>query len=208
MGQINHPVKLKELISELNLCNFVETGTGDGSSMDKVLLTDSIQNCYGIECDKELFDALVSKYKNNVSVHLYNDYSENCMETVLKDMDKSPALFWLDAHFPGSDYKGMSYGSEENIALRLPMETELQIMKDIRDLSNDVIIMDDLRIYVDRDFGAGNWPERSLYGADNYDFVENIIGDTHIIVEHLGDLGYLLAFPINNTEEKLRQLIK
>ena len=102
----------------------------------------------------------------------------------------------------------MSYGSEENIALRLPMETELQIMKDIRDLSNDVIIMDDLRIYVDRDFGAGNWPERSLYGADNYDFVENIIGDTHIIVEHLGDLGYLLAFPINNTEEKLRQLIK
>jgi hypothetical protein len=208
MGQINHPVKLKELISELNLCNFVETGTGDGSSMDKVLLTDSIQNCYGIECDEELFDALVSKYKNNETVHLYNDYSENCMETVLKDMDDSPALFWLDAHFPGSDYKGMSYGSEENIALRLPMETELQIMKDNRDLSNDVIIMDDLRIYVDRDFGAGNWPERSLYGADDYDFVENIIGDTHILVEHLGDQGYLLAFPIKNTEEKLRQLIK
>jgi len=208
MGQINHPVKLKELITELSIGNFVETGTGDGSSMDKVILTGGIENFYGIECDKELYDELVSKYETIDQMHLYNDYSENCMEEVLSALDASPTMFWLDAHFPGSDYKGQSYGAERNLSLRLPMEKELQIMKEKRDLSKDVIIMDDLRIYVDREFGAGNWPERSLYGADDYDFVEDLIGDTHIIIEHLGDQGYLLAFPIDTPEEKIRSLIK
>ena len=87
------------------------------------------------------------------------------------------------------------------------MEKELKIMVQNRDLSNDIIFMDDLRIYVDRDFVAGSWPQRKLYGADGYDFVEQLIGDTHILIEHHGDQGYLLAFPVDTPEDKIRGVI-
>jgi hypothetical protein len=40
------------------------------------------------------------------------------------------------------------------------------------------------------------------------DFVEEIIGDTHTLVEHHGDQGYLLAFPVTFTEDQIREVIK
>lgn len=48
MGQINHPVKLKQMLEAFNIKNFVESGTGDGSSMDKILLTEMVDNSYGV----------------------------------------------------------------------------------------------------------------------------------------------------------------
>ena len=78
-------------------------------------------------------------------------------------MDGSPTLWWLDAHFPGADYGDAGYGAEEDIDKRLPMEKELKIMVQNRDLSNDIIFMDDLRIYVDRDFVAGSWVHKENY---------------------------------------------
>lgn len=48
--------------------------------------------------------------------------------------------------------------------------------------------------------------QRKLYGADGYDFVEEIIGDTHVLIEHLADQGYLLAFPIGTTEEQIVEI--
>ena len=50
-------------------------------------------------------------------------------------------------------------------------------------------------------------PQRKLYGADGYDFVEQLIGDTHILIEHHGDQGYLLAFPVDTPEDKIRGVI-
>ena len=197
MGQINHPMKLKETLESFGIKNFVETGTGDGSSMNKVIDTEVLDKQYGIELDIELFSNLMKQYDGNENVILFNGYSEDCMDAVLEELSEDPTLFWLDAHFPGADYGPAGYGDEEDLNKRLPMEAELKIMKEKRDLSKDVIFMDDLRIYVDRDFEAGNWPERSKFGANGYDFVEELIGDTHILVEHLADQGYLLAFPID-----------
>ena len=208
MGQINHPMKLKETLESFGIKNFVETGTGDGSSMNKVIDTKVLDKHYGIELDEELFRKLMQKNEENEKVVLFNGYSEDCMDAVLEELSDDPTLFWLDAHFPGADYGPAGYGDEEDINKRLPMEAELKIMKEKRDLSKDVIFMDDLRIYVDRDFEAGNWPERSKFGANGYDFVEELIGDTHILVEHLADQGYLLAFPIDTEEESIRELVR
>jgi hypothetical protein len=207
MGQINHPVKLKTMLENFGIKSFVESGTGDGSSMDKVLLTETVDNSYGVEVDDELYANLESKYEDLDYVHLYKGYTEDRFAEVLNDLDESPALFWLDAHFPGADYGDAGYGAEEDIDKRLPMEKELKIMVQNRDLSNDIIFMDDLRIYVDRNFAAGSWPQRKLYGSDGYDFVEQLIGDTHIIIEHHGDQGYLLAFPVDTPEDKIRGVI-
>lgn len=208
MGQINHPMKLKETLESFGIKNFVETGTGDGSSMNKVIDTEVLDKQYGIELDTELFSNLMKQYDGNENVILFNGYSEDCMDAVLEELSEDPTLFWLDAHFPGADYGPAGYGDEEDLNKRLPMEAELKIMKEKRDLSKDVIFMDDLRIYVDRDFEAGNWPERSKFGANGYDFVEELIGDTHILVEHLADQGYLLAFPIDTEEESIRELVR
>lgn len=208
MGQINHPMKLKETLESFGIKNFVETGTGDGSSMNKVIDTEVLDKQYGIELDTELFSNLMKQYDGNENVILFNGYSEDCMDAVLEELSEDPTLFWLDAHFPGADYGPAGYGDEEDLNKRLPMEAELKIMKEKRDLSKDIIFMDDLRIYVDRDFEAGNWPERSKFGANGYDFVEELIGDTHILVEHLADQGYLLAFPIDTEEESIRELVR
>ena len=54
---------------------------------------------------------------------------------------------------------------------------------------------------------AGNWDQRRLYGGDGYDFVEDIIGETHILVEHHDDQGYLLCFPISKSEDEIREVI-
>ena len=207
MGQINHPVKLKKMLQDFDIQNFVESGTGDGSSMDKVLLTGRKLSAYGVELDEELYKNLEKKYDMLGYVALYKGYTEDQFVRVMEDLDDSPTLFWLDAHFPGADYGDASYGAEEDIDKRLPMEKELRVMKENRDLSNDIIFMDDLRIYVDRPFVAGPWPQRKLYGGDGYDFVEEIIGETHILIEHHGDQGYLLAFPIDTPEEKIREII-
>lgn len=208
MGQINHPMKLKETLESFGIKNFVETGTGDGSSMNKVIDTEVLDKQYGIELDTELFRNLMKQYDGNENVIIFNGYSEDCMDAVLEELSEDPTLFWLDAHFPGADYGPAGYGDEEDLSKRLPMEAELKIMKEKRDLSKDVIFMDDLRIYVDREFEAGNWPERSKFGANGYDFVEELIGDTHILVEHLADQGYLLAFPIDTEEESIRELVR
>lgn len=207
MGQINHPVKLKKMLQDFDIQNFVESGTGDGSSMDKVLLTGRKLSAYGVELDEELYKNLEKKYDMLGYVALYKGYTEDQFVRVMEDLDDSPTLFWLDAHFPGADYGDASYGAEEDIDKRLPMEKELRVMKENRDLSNDIIFMDDLRIYVDRPFVAGPWPQRKLYGGDGYDFVEEIIGETHILIEHHGDQGYLLAFPVDTPEEKIREII-
>ena len=208
MGQINRPMKLKETLESFGIKNFVETGTGDGSSMNKVIATEVLNKHYGIELDEELFGNLMKQNDGNEQVVLFHGYSEECMGAVLEELSDDPTLFWLDAHFPGADYGPAGYGDEGDIDKRLPMGSELKIMKEKRDLSKDVIFMDDLRNYVDRDFEAGNWSERSKFGADGYDFVEDLIGDTHILVENLSDQGYLLAFPIDNEEESIRESVR
>ena len=208
MGQINHPVKLEQMLKNFGIKNFVETGTGDGSSMDKVLMAEIVDNAYGIELDDELYDNLEKAYDDIDYMHLYKGYSEDEMVNVMDDIDEEPALFWLDAHFPGADYGPAGYGAEQDVNKRLPMETELRIMKEKRDLSKDIIFMDDLRIYVDRNFVAGNWDQRRMYRGDGYDFVEELIGDTHVLVEHHADQAYLLAFPVDTDQDKIMEIIK
>lgn len=208
MGQLNYPVKLEQTLRNFGIKNFVETGTGDGSGMDKVLMTEIVDNTYGIELNKELYAKLEKAYEDIDYMHLYNGYSKDEMSKVMDDLDDNPTLFWLDAHFPDADYGNAGYGDEKNADIRIPMEAELRVMKEKRDLSKDLIFMDDLRIYVDRNFTAGNWDQRKLYGGDGYDFVEELIGDTHLLVEHHGEQGYLLAFPIDVDEEKIKEIIK
>jgi hypothetical protein len=207
MGRIQNPTHLEQMCRKFQIKNYVETGVGKGHAMKYVLDLGCIDQAYGIELDNRLFETY-EKIFTNQPVEFFCGYSHEQMENVLKELDKNPTLFWLDAHFPGADYFGEGYGSEKDFIKRLPMEEELRIISKNRDISNDIIFMDDLRIYVDRDFTMCNWEDRKTIGSDGYDFVEDLIGETHTINEHLGDEGYLLAFPIRYTKEEVISIIK
>jgi hypothetical protein len=206
MGMIQNPANLKEMCEKFGIKNYVETGVGTGRGMKHVLEHAAIDKAYGIELDERLFDTYNEVFQE-YSVEFFKGYSHEEMSNVLTKLDNNPTLFWLDAHFPGGDYFDEGYGKEKDFVKRLPMEEELRIISQNRDISSDIIFMDDLRIYVDRDFGQGNWDDRKTLGGDGYQFVEDLIGETHTINEHLGDEGYLLAFPIKYSEEEILSIL-
>lgn len=205
MGRVSNPVNLEKLIEVFKIKNFVETGTGDGTSMKEVYNLNLVNQLYGIELDVSMYEKLKVKFPE---VNFYNGYSKDELLNVLHDIDDEPTLFWLDAHFPNSDYYGAAWDSEPDEEKRIPVEVELKILKNNRNLENDIFIIDDLRIYVDRPYQDGSWDLRNVAGGNGYDFVEDIIGDTHILIEHYGDQGYLLAYPISYSEEKIKSTIR
>ena len=206
MGRIKNPVKLQELIQNFDIKNFVETGSGNGTSMNDVFQLNLVEKLYGIELAIPLYEDLKNKFNG---IHFYNGYSKDELPNVLNDLNPNPTLYWLDAHFPFSEYQfNNPYDSEPDVTKRIPLEIELRIIKESRDVSKDIFIMDDLRIYVDRPYTAGNWDMRNTAGYEGYDFVEEILGDTHVIIEHHGDEGYLLAYPILYSEEEIKSTIR
>jgi hypothetical protein len=205
MGIINHPVKLDILAKTYNLKNFVESGTGDGSSMKVAYQTNMFDNLYGIELEKTFYENLLIQFSNLVK--FYNGYSKDEMPKVLNDLDDNPTLFWLDAHFPGSDYGGKSYNSEKDESKRIPLQVELEIISKNRNIKNDVFIIDDLRVYKDGPYESGPWKFRESAGAKNCDFIEDLIGETHILVEHHRDQGYMLSYPISTDDDTIRSTV-
>ena len=203
MGRINHPINLENLVKVLNLKNFVESGTGDCSSMKIAADLNLFENLYGIDLDEDLYNRAVSMFKS--SVNMYNGYSKDEMLKIVGELSNKPTLFWLDAHFPGADYKGVKYDAEKDDSKRIPLEAELKIISENRDITNDVFIIDDLRIYAD--LPGGSWEFRSTAGAENHDFIETLIGKTHLLVEHHQDQGYMLGFPLSVSEEIVRSTI-
>ena len=65
------------MIKVFNLKNFVESGTGDGSSMKIAADLNLFENLYGIDLDEDLYNRAVSMFKS--SVKMYNGYSKDEM---------------------------------------------------------------------------------------------------------------------------------
>jgi hypothetical protein len=104
-------------------------------------------------------------------------------------------LFFLDAHFPGADFHYESYTSVTDYNIRLPLKRELETISALRDISKDVFIIDDLRVYEDNDYSDGNWPLRSVAGGNGIDFVYQIFEKTHNIQKDLRHQGFLIITP-------------
>lgn len=206
MGKISNPVNLDRLIRNFNISNFVETGVGDGTSMQEVFNLNLVKNFYGIELDKNMCIKLENSELGK-HVVLYNGYSKDEIFPLLKALNDKPTLFWLDAHFPDSDYNGAPYDSEKDENKRIPLSAELEAICSNRNILNDIIIIDDLRIYIDGPFETGSWAFRSTAGADGYDFVKRLLNKTHRLIQSFKDQGYLLAFPINTSVDIINIIV-
>jgi hypothetical protein len=136
--------------------NYVETGTGLGVSLCHAISDPRINQLYSIDSDKTLLersslrDSIAMRKRSEQNVTLLHSNSVIGLFEVLKKLDNSPTLFFLDAHFPLADFFGLDY--KDSIvkfgAFALPLISELALIANFRkELRGDVLVIDDLILY-------------------------------------------------------------
>ena len=200
MGLLNQAIDIKNVVDFYEVKNFVETGTGIGEVVQSVCEVDSTLNIHTVEILKEIYDKnLISfSYLKNVAWHL--GQSSDILPTIIPIL-KGNTLFWMDAHFPGADFGLASYGDEKDLKKRLPLQSELEIIVNSKEVSNDVFVIDDLRIYEDGPFEEGNWSDRKKYGGDGIGFIEEMFDDTHYVVKSYNKQGFVILLPVSRNIE-------
>ncbi len=189
---------LKDLIENYGCRNFVETGTGIGISLHYAA-TFPFAILHTCECEPDLAKAVQSLFQDDPRIHIHTKTSEDMLQSILPSLPPDQStIFWLDAHFPGADYTKRGYTDERNEDLRLPLERELQLISTHRPNANDVIIIDDLRIYEEGSFGSGPCPAEHCGlppERRNVNFVSQFFDGTHNIKRFYENEGYLLLTP-------------
>jgi len=203
MGQLT-AFNLEEIKTKYNVSTYVETGTGEGISLRHALK--SFENLYTVEFDSDLFDLTRNALRNFHHIKFLNSSSTEALREIIPQLGKEPVLFFLDAHFPFADFRKISY--EESIRtykqLSFPLEEEITIIKELRDSSRDVIIIDDLVLYephTDYESVDKNQIEQligileSLGLGSTSGFIEKMFGETHDFHRSLRHQGYLSITP-------------
>ena len=200
MGQLNQAIQIKNVLDFYDIKNFVETGTGKAEVVQTVVEADDTLNIHTIEVIPEIYDKnkINFSYLKDVNWHLGTSF--DILPEILPDL-KGTTLFWMDAHFPGADFGLSSYGDEKDDDKRLPLKKELETIVENRDVTNDVFVIDDLRIYEDGPFGDGNWEDREKYGGDGIEFIEELFDETHYVVKSYNAQGSILLFPVSKDIE-------
>ena len=200
MGQLNEAIQIKNVLDFYDIKNFVETGTGQAEVVQTVVEADDTLNVHTIEVIPEIYDKnkINFSYLKDVNWHLGTSF--DILPEILPDL-KGTTLFWMDAHFPGADFGLSSYGDGKDDDKRLPLKKELETIVENRDVTNDVFVIDDLRIYEDGPFGDGNWEDREKYGGDGIEFIEELFDETHYVVKSYNAQGSILLFPVSKDIE-------
>ena len=97
--------------------------------------------------------------------------------------------------FRSQAFKG--YLAAEPAELKLPLEEELKLIRELRGDCADVIVIDDLRIYENGPFESGNmpdWAETLDPEEKSIDFVLDLFPERRLIRDYR-DEGYLLILP-------------
>lgn len=211
MGSIDQPIDLPKVLSDCNIKNFVETGTGHGYSIHKLLsIGHPDLTIYTIELLDILFNTVSAAFLDEPSVNLVHGPSHIEIGKVVKEISSEPTLFWHDAHFPGADFQigDATYTSEPDVTKRIPLESELRAIKNSdRDTSCDVFVIDDLRVYKDGVCPEGPWPFRAEAGGDGIEFVHELFAETHHIFELHIVQGFIIMFPKTMDMAACRALI-
>lgn len=198
MGSITR-FNLGQLGKQYGLQHFVETGTGRGDSLAHADASGAFRLLYSCEMEPALAAAAAERFKDNSRVLVIQRRSDKFLRNVCVALDPDePALFWLDAHFPGADYGMRGYAGEKDEAVRLPLHTELEIIRSRRPRGRDVILIDDLRIYADGPYRNGNVPQNvreALPANRSAEFIKTTLAATHDVQFLYDDEGYAALLP-------------
>ena len=171
-------------LADYNCDVYVETGTGAGGTLSKA--TPHFKKCYSVDMDLGCVNSAKNRFPTATIAH---NLSTRALEQWLRDelASTETVLFFLDAHFPGSDYHGKPYDvSAENA---VPLEQELRLIKKYRPNAKDIIICDDARIYTIAEFEHGNTEWLQVPGG--YQFVYDIFPDATVRLT-LSEEGYII----------------
>lgn len=179
------------------LVSFVETGTGAGAGVLQAVKA-GFGAIHSVEVVDELVEAARRQFQKVPAVKIWRGASSGVLPLILKELPEGPALFWLDAHFPGADYGLGEYEGEKDLARRLPLEEEVAIIRRHREGQRDILLIDDARIYQPGPYGAGDlpadWPP--LAGVKrSLDFVREAYSRTHGVVVDYAQQGYVMVVP-------------
>lgn len=117
---------------------FIETGSylGDGIQL---ALDSGYEKIYSIELCPNLYDACKKRFLDNSSVNLLQGDSSVVLKNLLQTLSEKSLTFWLDGHYSGPH---TAKGIKE-----CPLMEEIESILTRSNESNDLIYVDDMRIY-------------------------------------------------------------
>jgi len=203
MGSIS-TFALSDYINRYNCKIYLETGTGIAECLQYAIKF-PFTEFYSIELDDDLVKEAKIKV-NQENVTIINNFSTEALKELIPNLNKNESvLFFLDAHFPGADFHKITYEEslKKYMKQALPLEEEVDIIISNRDISNDVIIIDDWFLYQPEiNYEANNtvnWQYKPL--QDELGLVTNGMSiiekfkDTHNYVIDKRHQGYLILTP-------------
>lgn len=202
MGTIRR-FDLQDLAIGHDVKTFIETGTLYGDGVDYALAC-GFTKIISIEIDEELAKQAQIKYQSVPEVTIYQGESTKVLEQILPIIAE-PAVFWLDAHFPGVDAHKASIDQPVDRAVKIPLEYELQLIKQRN--KPDIIICDDLWIYSDWETQTGTFDTHCKNHGHNItrkelevdgllEKFEQMFEDAHKMSLYYEDQGYLAFIPV------------
>lgn len=193
MGDLKH-FDLNQFIQKHNVVDMIETGTYKGDAVAYALHF-NLKNIYSVELIKEFYEHSSKRFENNKNVRIINSTSKEGLIQIFNNHSVGNCLFWLDAHLPNFYQKQYGDDYKKDKDLLIPLEEEIKIIIANKDVSNDVFIIDDLRIYETGSFQKGNWNGAIVAGVGGIDFIYKLLDQTHDIKKLYDDEGYILCTP-------------
>jgi hypothetical protein len=178
---------------------FIETGTGNGTSLCHVVDSADFSRAFSIEVHELTAMRAKARFEGDRKVEVIHARSTDGLREVFSRIPAGQdALIFLDAHFPGevdpdfAGYENMTPGSES-----LPLAEELKLIAELRPDTKDIIVVDDLNLFEQGDYENGNIESgyANISTDDrNLDFVAGLFPG-HIIERDRRDEGYLIIRP-------------
>ena len=201
MGYYFQAVDTNKMIKKFSLSNYVETGTGEGATLE-YSMRHSFETFHSIEIHNEIyklanekFSKIARIYGRDCNIVHGNSYEE--LPEILDDLEGN-TFFFLDAHFPGADFKFNNYGDTEDYDTRLPLEKEIEVIIQNRDISNDVFVIDDLVIFEPEGGPYEGGPltlEKKICPQNGLEFIYETFSKTHDIRKSYKSQGFLILTP-------------
>jgi hypothetical protein len=178
---------IHDWVPKFELDTFVETGTWLGSGIAHARCFVGLKEFHSIDINHHFYKDAKKMFAFDPHVHLYLGHSGEVLPQILENLADRRILFWLDAHMP--EVYGIEPSSEE---IRLPLEHELETILSMRPRNDDLIIIDDLRIYEEGAYEHGNLPKRPTPDAS---FINEMVGDRYNISKAVWQTGFVILSP-------------
>jgi len=186
---------------------FIETGTGLGHSLLHAVKQRTFRILHSSEIHEQTYIKAKQSFSKFKNVFIHNQSSTNFLKNILPEIQKNKTiLFYLDAHFPGEVSSNYDYKNNILSETSFPLIDELNIIKELRPESHDIIIVDDLCLIEEGDFENGNIAHgfANIFNKVGTSIIEKVFHDRQIIRDYR-DEGYLLIIP-KNSSFRLRRL--